>query len=257
MKFRSSISSGNQAALLFMLIFIICTVTAAATKDFWEKKEYKEWSEKDCRKMLEDSPWAKIYEVRSTGYIPLTTSDVQHPFIRYQVQFRSALPVREAIVRQTQIENNYDDLSAKQQKTDDKQTDPFLNANYDNYVVVYVSYTTNHRNVLTELNNHWEIQNADKLKFSVYLTGEKGVKIELAQYAYYEGVGAFQFVFPRKKDSQEVIGPEDKYLTVEFPYPGVGATKPQGLNVERPFRKGTAFVEFKTKNMTYNDKLEY
>jgi hypothetical protein len=255
MKFRSLISSGNQAALLFMLTFIICTVTTAASKDFWEKKEYKEWSEKDCRKMLEDSPWAKKYEIRSRGG-SFAATDGRPPFIWYQVQFRSALPVREAIVRQTQIENNYDDLSAEQQQTNDKQTDPFLNANYDNHVVVYVSYTTNKRNVLTELNNYWGIQNTDRLKFSVYLTGEKGVKIELAQYAYYEGSGAFQFVFPRKKDGQEVIGPEDKYLTVEFPYPGAGGFSIEP-NVERPFREGTAFVEFKTKNMTYNDKLEY
>ena len=90
-------------------------------------------------------------------------------------------------------------------------------------------------------------QNTDRLKFSVYMSGDKGVKVELSQYTIAEGAEAFQFVFPRKKDGQEVIGPEDKELTLEFSYPAAGPILTEGPRTgQKLFRGGTAFVEFKT-----------
>lgn len=266
MKFTFFASFKNHCPVLFLLAFILSTIPAAAGADFWEKKEYKEWSQKDCGKMLENSPWAQREEYtevyvdasenseNSDRVAGNSASNGRPPFIRYQAQLRSALPIRQAIVRQTQIANKYDDMSPEQQQAMDKQTDAFLNANYDDYVVVYVSYETYHRNVTTELTNYWRTQNTDRLKFSVYLTGAKGVKVELLQYTVAEGAEAFQFVFPRKKDGRELIGPEDKDLTLEFSTPAAGPIQPSG---QKLFRAGTAFVEFKTKKMTYNDKLEY
>ncbi|MCP5115551.1 MAG: hypothetical protein GY953_32390, partial [bacterium] len=35
--------------------------------DFWEKKELKDWSEKDVKKMLTNSPWAKGVDITMGG----------------------------------------------------------------------------------------------------------------------------------------------------------------------------------------------
>jgi len=248
MKIPSSVSIKNLSIVLFLLAFVFSVIPTVHGKDFWEKKGYKEWSNKDCDKMLTDSPWAEKYENTAidVNSADATSSDGRPPFVKYQIQLRSALPIRQAMVRQMQIANKYDDMSAEQQQAFDKQTDSFLNTNYEDYVVAYITYETNNRNWVTQLNRHWQSQTTEMLKFSVYLTGEKGVKVPLEQYTVVQGADAFQFVFPRKKDGQEVLGPDDKDMNLEFPTPAIGRVG-----------GGKAFVEFKTKKMMYNDKLEY
>ncbi len=46
---------------LLMLSFGAAAVWAA---DFWEKKKFSEWTQKDVQKMLTDSPWARPVEIR-------------------------------------------------------------------------------------------------------------------------------------------------------------------------------------------------
>lgn len=250
MKFSFSGSIINLCTFLFLLAFIFSAVPATQGKDFWENSEYKEWSQKECRKMLEDSPWAEKYENTSidVNRADPTSADGAPPYVRYRVQLRSALPIRQAIVRQTQIANNYDDLTAEQQQAIDKQTDSFLNTSYDDYVVVYITYETNTpRNVISQLVRHWQTQTTDMLKFSVFLGGSKSEKVPLEQYVVSQSAEQFiQFVFPRKVNGQDLLQPEDKELILEFPVPAAGRVG-----------GGKVFVEFKTKKMIYNDKLEY
>ena len=35
--------------------------------DFWEKKEFKDWSDKDVGKMMTNSPWAKRVSITMGG----------------------------------------------------------------------------------------------------------------------------------------------------------------------------------------------
>jgi hypothetical protein len=51
---------GNK--VLYRLLFaalILLTIPAVLAADFWVKKEYKEWKQNECVKMLQDSPWAR------------------------------------------------------------------------------------------------------------------------------------------------------------------------------------------------------
>ncbi len=46
---------------------------AAATllgADFWQKKKFTEWTEKEVRRMLNDSPWVHTYDVMAGGGVP-------------------------------------------------------------------------------------------------------------------------------------------------------------------------------------------
>ena len=250
MKYPVFISIRNLAVFFLLLTLIFATIPTAIGKDFWEKEEYKEWSEKDCRKMLTDSPWSEKYEDTAidVNRADATAGDGAPPYVRYQVQLYSALPIRQAIVRQSMIANKYDELSPEQQQSLDEQTDAILNANYDDFVVVYVTYESNlPRGDVTQLVNHWQTQNTDRLKFSVFLNGSKGERVPLSQYVVSQGgQQSFQFVFPRKVEGREVLGPDDKALILEFQHPAAGRVS-----------GGKAFVEFKTKKMMYNDKLEY
>ncbi len=250
MKPSASTSLKNVYGALSLLVMIVFSLPGARGADFWEKKEYKEWSDKDCRKMLQDSPWAEKHEATSidVNAADATSADGAPPYVRYNVQLRSALPIRQAIVRQTQIANDYDKLSAEQQQAIDNQTDSFLNTSYEDYIVAYITYDTNSpRNVISQLVRHWQTQTTDMLKFSVFLGGSKGEKVPLEQYVVPQSAEQYiQFVFPRKVNGRELLQPEDKELILEFPVPQTGRVG-----------GGKVFVEFKTKKMTYNGKLEY
>ena len=39
-----------------LAVFALAVITASA-EDFWVKKDWKQWTAADCKKLLEDSPW--------------------------------------------------------------------------------------------------------------------------------------------------------------------------------------------------------
>jgi hypothetical protein len=175
-----------------------------------------------------------------------TSTDGQQPFIKYQVQFRSALPVRQAIVRQMQIVNKYESLSPEQRQAFDKQAEGFMNSIPENAVVVSVTYSTNDRNRDQELAQYWQSKTTDLLKTSVYLTG-KNTKVPIARFAVGQGAErTFQFVFPREVDGKPLITPQDKSIKLEFTYP-----------VFQGFGSGQGFLEFKVEKMIFNGNIAY
>jgi hypothetical protein len=232
-------------------IFFLAGVLTAPGADFWEKKPYKDWSQKDCAKLLENSPWARAETLTSVGIMDnqlnKTSTDGQQPFVKYQIQFNSAKPIREAIVRQAQIAQKYDGLSPEQKQEMDKRAEAFLSADFTNFVVVSVTYSTNNRNYDLELARHWQSQTADLLKNVVNISNSKGEKIYLTRYSAEQGAGrSFQFIFPRQIDGKPLIGPDDKSIKLEFTYPVVGS-----------MGSGKAFMEFKVNKMMFDGSAAY
>ena len=54
----------NPLLTLFVLLVGVCGLDAA---DFWESKKFSEWTEKEVRKMLMDSPWARPVSISMGG----------------------------------------------------------------------------------------------------------------------------------------------------------------------------------------------
>jgi hypothetical protein len=78
----------NQEDAMFRrwvpLILILFFVVGASAGDPWKDKSYKEWDEKDVRKIMTDSPWAKPVVVTATwsntpseGRAPISDVDSQ------------------------------------------------------------------------------------------------------------------------------------------------------------------------------------
>jgi len=97
---------------------IVCVLGAASlgAANFWDTKAYTEWSEKEVEQMLSDSPWARKLSV--VVPIPPRASDdlgrggrgggddaggrgfpVPVPQLKLVITWRSALPVRQALIR--------------------------------------------------------------------------------------------------------------------------------------------------------------
>jgi hypothetical protein len=225
-----------------LLLLFLTAVGAAQSKNYWEKKDYRQWTDKECRKLLEDSPWANQYTLSQVFIDPLQTDSTArerqaNPRIEYKVQIRSATPVREALVRLSQINAKYDAMTAEGRQAFDQSTQKFLSARNPQLIVMHVSYTATVQNDDRDLARHWHSQTTETLKNFVFLIGG-GVKVPLSIYRPGEGATReFQFVFPREYNGRPIIGPGDKSLMLEFNHPDIRGTAARVL------------VEFKVEKM--------
>lgn len=109
---------------VLLAAFTLCLYAA----DFWQSKPFTEWSDKDVRRMLDNSPWAKLCIVATAGQsgsakgrapslnaggssntpsdMPASsrrggTPDVggSVPTVNLTVRWESAMPVRQAMVK--------------------------------------------------------------------------------------------------------------------------------------------------------------
>jgi len=229
-----------------VILLVACSVAFAA--DFWENKEFKKWSLKECQKMLTDSPWAKDLTLQQLRFSSDKASDDGRQFyIKYQVQFATALPIRQAQVRQSMIAQNYDDFDNEMKKQADQNAEAFLAKQFPDAIVVFVTYETNSQNQSRDLDRHWQSQTAELLKNDVFLRNSRGGRVDIAGYQAFQGEPAFQFIFPRQtEDGEELVKPDDKNLMLEFTPPSVG-----GLG------GGRGFLEFKPEKMVLNGELTY
>jgi len=232
---------------LTCLAAVVCLASlTAAAEDFWVKKQYTEWSEKECRKMLEDSPWARqwINSVVLNRISDATqgTAREAHPEVRFTFQLRSALPIRQALVRQGQLARGYDQMTEEQKKAFDQEAQQFLSARSPDKVVVYVEYSSNEQTLLRDVTRDWKIQTTAKLKGITYLAGAKRLRAPLEEYIPPRGDSpVFQLVFPRTVEGRPIVGPEDKSLQLQLINP-----LPSG---------GQIIVDFKVKKMVVDGEL--
>lgn len=242
--------------LYFTLSVIFLAASSAAFGgDFWVNKQYDKWSQKECEKLLEDSPWAQNFTLMDSGLQQSTSAsdDGQQFHIKYQMQFRSALPVRQALVRQMQIAQKYDSLSPEQKQQFDQGANAFLSSKFPDAVILYVTYKTNSKTKAMELSSYWQSQTMDLLKNTVFLRNSRGEQVALAQFnAPQGGEHSFQFIFPRLINGKPFIGPEDKSLQLEFTYPVVDI--PGGYT---KLGDGRGFMEFKPKKMVFQGDLAF
>lgn len=224
------------ATLLLFLCFVLPLALAA---EFWVKKPYQNWSADETQRILEESPWATtltlggIRSVMSTMGVPTGRSSEgemeTEPSISYTLQFRSALPIRQAQVRSMQLGSHYDKMTAEQKAAFDKSAERFLAVTFPDRVIVAVTFHTNVGDYESQLRNYWASQSLAKLSMSVFLNTKRD-RLSLMAYSFKDDT--FQFTFPRPKqiDPDETIG-------VEFVHPRTNAIGQQRILQEFPVKK--------------------
>ena len=112
-----------KAKIIALVALLAIVGTAIAQKD----KKWTDWNDKDAKKMLEDSPWAKKQNETDTSegfYTPTSAGGLngarttatngdasgqgaknQSANIVYFVRFFSARPIREALIRSMELKN--------------------------------------------------------------------------------------------------------------------------------------------------------
>ena len=187
--------------ILISFIFILCLVVSIYGQTVWEKKSYKQWTPTEVGQILNDSPWAQTQE----DWGERTTNGHLNSFAAV-IRLRSALPIRQAVVRQRMLVVNYDKLSAGDQSRFDAEVKQFLECSdcASNYILTLGSPIMVFHNTSEGPNTSFDIVSRLKdlslkdLKEYIYLANDKGERRQLVYFIPPKKEGAeAMFVFPR------------------------------------------------------------
>ena len=246
-----------------VLVILAVAVLTAHADDFWVKKDWTKWSKEECNKMLTDSPWSKTWsksQVNLSAALPSdagasreSTQGENNPELHYSIQFRSALPVRRAFVRQAEILNKYDSMDDAHKKAFDAQTQAMLSKTFDDVILVHVEYGSNSQIFARDMATYWKSIRPDSVPEDFYLINERGDRISPVKFVSPPaGTYAFELIFPRLKNNEPIVRDGDKNLELQFISPAVGPqTGSQAFGRER------VLAQYKVDKMTVDGKLSY
>lgn len=264
---------------LALLVALLCG-SALAIDDFWEKKEFTEWSDKEAKRILEDSPWANKQSITEVVIQQTNRSGdaADRDILKemwYRTQFWSALPMREARVRTMQIQDKYKDKSAADKKLFDENAKRFIEQPFPDSIVVRVTYGSNVVDYERKMVSFWQEQTAELQKNKFFLVSEgKRVPITTLQIGP-SGTREFYVFFPRNVDGQPLLAKSDAKLAIEFQHPDIAgssstpSTVPGQSNAPAASGQTTAaqiaggrnaqrvFVQFKPSKMVFHGTLTY
>ena len=236
-----------RSIALALLILSFCAASVSA-QAFWEKKQWQTWSKDECKKMQEDSPWAqKWYQshVAQDRFGQPTKGDTRETeqLIFYVIQLRSALPVRQAFIRDMQMRNKYEKMSGDEKKNFDASTDAFLSRKYDDVIVVHVIYGTNIQNDEREMMRFWQTSYPEgTVPMEAYLSTSTGKRVPPIKYVSAKGGSLeFELIFPRTVNGEPLITPDVKTISVEFQHPNIGLAG--GARVFQAFKTDKMMVK--------------
>ena len=239
---------GRRYATGIFAVLAFALLTAGAD-DFWVKKEWKQWTPAECKKLLEDSPWTKrilIENETNANRLPSaanganvdTALNKDAGEVNYLVQIRSAEPIREALIRERQIDQHYDTMTDSDKKAFDSQTDQ-LYKDQEDAIIVHVKYYGNRDSLNADLEKSWKSLPADTVPADVILISSNGTKATPTSYvADPNGENGFQVSFPRSGFADGL-----KSFKLQIPHPALG-----------DFGGQKKMVEFRLDKMTFQGK---
>lgn len=201
--------------------FVICTalVLAAAAavhaqKD-WEKVPYTEWTKSQVSALLSDSAWVKTIDFQQEGVNTQQLGMLTAPPVKSKITLRSALPIRQALMRKRQLESKYDSMKDAERSAFDTKNKALLDCPA---CKAYYVVTVESRGLAMENKNYV----ADR-KDRVYLSNDTGDKRVLAEFAVLsQNESELVFYFPRANDKGEpLVTTTTKKLTFNFELRGL------------------------------------
>jgi hypothetical protein len=191
---------------------------ARRSEEGWRSKPFRQWAEKEARDLLSDSPWART--VASSGPMVNFGGGAEGltptPGKVYVARLRSALPVRQAILRLRQIREKYDAMSEQEKARFDEKNRPLVDcpACADNYVLSLIPPRSAETRTPT----------TEKMKVYVQLMDDRGRRRELAHFVPSKATGEeVVFFFPRLDErGQPLVTPSSKRLVFTIDTSSIG-----------------------------------
>ncbi len=227
------------------LLTVLVPVSLYA-EGFWVKKDFTQWSVRECAKLLNDSPWAKsqtITEIfiEEIGENPSSVPSREHaPQITYVAQIWSAEPIRQAVVRQARLGPEFNKLSVSDRQAVEAQQSSLLEQKFPDRVVVRVEYSTTVPAYERALAQYWQTRPQGAWNQDTFLSSSSGrhspVDVRVAGGAG----GYFILVFARDVNGEPVVKAKDKSIAIELQCPTIEKLPGQRL-----------LMEFKLKDMAF------
>lgn len=244
------------------LLILSALFISPTSAQFWEKKDWRQWSESECKKMLSDSPWARkfdnlivVQDARGMGSrMAGATGQPERestPTLTYIAQLRSALPIRQAVVRTMMFQLKYDKMSDAEKKSFDQQAEAYINQSFDDRVVVHIIYDANVTNYRKQVDDMWR-SGRPNLLTSVFLNPPRGDRLEPVRFIPPEGgIPEFELIFPKGVNGEPIVTENDKEFSVEIPPTSITVNAPVSFNEKR------ILFEFDVRKMKYRGTFEY
>lgn len=229
---------------IILVSMCVCVGLVSAQKKF---KPWTEWSEKDAKAILEDSPWAHTQVETDTSemyFSPTAQANSgagtsrgaqgatnQATNVNFHIRLLSAKPIRQALSRS---------ITAKQPQMADAMK-AFVDRDFGEFIVVAVSWDSTDQRYSGPAMQLFNSANTGLLKNKTFLEVKGGQRNFLGQYIapQTDGLGA-KFIFPRVIDEKPFV-PGDGELRFYSEF---------SPNIKLNMR-------FKLSEMTYEGKLEY
>ena len=238
-----------EILISFVALFCLSSCEVFAGEEFWEKKDYTQWTAAECSRILNNSPWVKKCEIEILEYtigIPKGNSTIKTAgYDRYTIVLRSALPVRQAIYRQNQIAVNYEKLSPEQKMAFDQRfEEPLSPTAFMDKIVISVAFGTNVSQRVSLLERAWRNYPHKKL---ILLGNNAGLKNQLIEFRQGATNNETLITFPRTQKEQQLLASGDDALVLELPL--------------RDWREQVAYnltlFKFTIRKLLYHGRLEY
>ena len=239
-------------------VLFICFVVAIAAAQKQPEKSWDEWTDKEVKKILDNSAWGQVQTdngqdifAGGTTNRPQTRGSEQGlseqpPVIDYHIRLLSAKPIRAAFMRQ---------LALKEKGPTRDIMQAFVDKKFDPYIVVSVVYESRDGRFPANTAKAFSNPNMELLKKNTYLERTDGKRIPLQNYIApsTDGLGA-KFIFARTDAGKPFVSPEFAELrfVAEVPAePGqTGSTGGTVVYLKLNMR-------FKVAEMKYDGQLEY
>jgi hypothetical protein len=184
------------AALLLAAVAAAAPAPPASAQGGASGKPFGQWTKSEAEQVLIESPWAQTV-APGGGAISLGgLNRVSTPDKALTIRLRSALPVRQAMLRLRQLHEKYDQMSDAKKAEFDQKNGPLMEcpACADHYVVALLPppggrVTLPHALLRTA---------PEKVKLYVHLADERGTRREAVHYLPPKSQsGEAVFFFPR------------------------------------------------------------
>jgi hypothetical protein len=236
-------------------VFLICAVVASVIAQKQPVKPWDEWTDKDVKKILDDSAWGQVQtdtgqDIFAGGTVnrPQTRGSEQGlseqaPVVEYHIRLLSAKPIRAAFMRQ---------LALKQKGPTKDQMQTFIDRKFDQNIVVAVTFQSRDGRYPANTAAAFSNPNIELLKKNTYLERTDGKRIPLRSYIppSSDGLGA-KFVFDRADAGRPFVSSdisELRFLAEVPAEPGQSGGTITYLKLN---------MRFKIAEMTYDGSLEY
>ncbi|HUK29738.1 MAG TPA: hypothetical protein VLV89_01415 [Candidatus Acidoferrum sp.] len=246
------------AAIIPSILAVCLSIPdAAKTKDPpWIGKDWTQWTEDDCSKVLNESPWGRLTEYKSDS---LDGHRAGSHFYR-GVRLRSALPIRQTILRKLQLDKDYDKMKPDKKQAVDQAHVHDLDS-LDRTLVYVLNDSVEPPPPDWSVEQDRVVGPAPARQVALRLSdGKFALPIQTNPAKAPDIPGSFfnqyEYIFPRMISGKPLYSPSDSFLIVEFGAPLVLDQKTHEIKAE-PFQDSGQRYTFKISDLMYKGKLEY